>query len=90
MSTIQTHHGHRSAFVAAAAVVGILGAAAVAGAAWHEHTSGSSAPPATHIVLHHYGSPVHPSMARIHHEQSRLAGTSSWPTQDGRRVQLGR
>jgi hypothetical protein len=89
MSTIETPHGHPSAFVAAAAVVGILGAANVAGVVLHEHSAGSSAPAAHHITLPYYGSPVHPSAVQIHRAEALLAELGARSAKDGRRVQFG-
>ena len=89
MSTIETHHGHSSALVAAAAVVGILGAATVAGVAWHEHTAEPATPPTTHLRLPDYGPPVPPGGPAIHRAEARAAESGPWPTTNGRRVRLG-
>jgi len=89
MSTIETHHGHPSAFVAAAAVVGILGAAAVAGVVLHEHTAGSSGTPAHHLVLPDYPPPLHPSAVQIHRAEALYAELSAGSAKGGGKVQLG-
>jgi hypothetical protein len=90
MSTSERHHGHHpSAFVAAAAVVGILGASAVAGVVLHEHNAGASGPPAHHLVLPDYRPPLHPSAVQIHRAEALLAERSAGATRNARRAQLG-